>query len=265
MKTSATSEQLSAFAVYAKKQNGVKKRKRVKKNTKNENSDKPPVIIHKEKKPKLIKTKKVKVKSTPPHQISSSREIKPKILPITENQNDSNLHNEASSEDPISNATQLFKWLISPLTETQFFEKFWELKPVQIKRKNEGYYKHILDSNSLDKILRHNTLFFTRNIDVVSYENGVRETHNPEGKAIASAVWDYYSNGCSIRILNPQTYSPKVHLLISTLQEHFGAMVGANVYLTPAGTQGFAPHYDDIEAFVIQLEGKKHWKLYKPE
>ena len=35
-------------------------------------------------------------------------------------------------------------------------------------------------------------------------------------------------------------------------------------YLTPPGTQGFAPHYDDIEAFVIQLEGKKHWKLYNP-
>ena len=35
-------------------------------------------------------------------------------------------------------------------------------------------------------------------------------------------------------------------------------------YLTPAGTQGFAPHYDDIEAFVIQVEGKKRWRLYKP-
>jgi lysine-specific demethylase/histidyl-hydroxylase NO66 len=34
--------------------------------------------------------------------------------------------------------------------------------------------------------------------------------------------------------------------------------------LTPAGTQGFAPHYDDIEAFVLQLEGKKKWKVYKP-
>ena len=35
-------------------------------------------------------------------------------------------------------------------------------------------------------------------------------------------------------------------------------------YLTPPGTQGFAPHYDDIEAFILQLEGKKHWKLYNP-
>ena len=34
--------------------------------------------------------------------------------------------------------------------------------------------------------------------------------------------------------------------------------------LTPPGTQGFAPHWDDIEAFVIQLEGKKHWRVYEP-
>ena len=35
-------------------------------------------------------------------------------------------------------------------------------------------------------------------------------------------------------------------------------------YLTPAGSQGFAPHYDDIDAFVLQLEGRKHWKVYSP-
>jgi lysine-specific demethylase/histidyl-hydroxylase NO66 len=35
-------------------------------------------------------------------------------------------------------------------------------------------------------------------------------------------------------------------------------------YLTPPNTQGFAPHYDDIEAFILQLEGKKHWRLYSP-
>lgn len=41
-------------------------------------------------------------------------------------------------------------------------------------------------------------------------------------------------------------------------------MVGSNVYLTPPNSQGFAPHYDDIEAFVLQLEGAKHWKIYAP-
>jgi ribosomal protein L16 Arg81 hydroxylase len=25
-----------------------------------------------------------------------------------------------------------------------------------------------------------------------------------------------------------------------------------------------APHYDDVEVFILQLEGKKKWKLYSP-
>lgn len=29
--------------------------------------------------------------------------------------------------------------------------------------------------------------------------------------------------------------------------------------------QGLAPHHDDIEAFVVQLEGTKQWLLYKPK
>lgn len=77
-------------------------------------------------------------------------------------------------------------------------------------------------------------------------------------------VWDYYSNGCSVRLLNPQSYSRKLHQAISYLQEYFGTFVGANAYLTPPDSQGFAPHYDDIEAFILQIEGKKHWKLYAP-
>jgi bifunctional lysine-specific demethylase and histidyl-hydroxylase NO66 len=28
--------------------------------------------------------------------------------------------------------------------------------------------------------------------------------------------------------------------------------------------QGFAPHYDDVDVFVVQTEGRKRWRLYAP-
>lgn len=70
--------------------------------------------------------------------------------------------------------------------------------------------------------------------------------------------------GCSVRLLCPQLFLPQVRYRLSLLQEYFGCFVGANVYLTPPGSQGFAPHYDDIEAFIMQLEGSKEWRIYAP-
>lgn len=84
------------------------------------------------------------------------------------------------------------------------------------------------------------------------------------GRAHADVVWDYYRNGCSVRLLNPQTYHTELRELNTRLQEVFGSFVGANAYLTPPNSQGFAPHYDDIEAFVLQIEGEKMWRVYAP-
>ncbi|KAM9316157.1 ribosomal oxygenase 1 [Gastrophryne carolinensis] len=161
-------------------------------------------------------------------------------------------------------AKTLFEWLLSPVKPEEFFQDLWEKRPVLIKRHNTSYYEGLFSTSEFDRILRQDNVQFGVNLDVTSYSDGVRETHNPPGRALPLVVWDYYKNGCSLRLLNPQAFSVTVWNVLSILQELFGSMVGANTYLTPPATQGFAPHYDDIEAFVVQLEGKKHWRVYNP-
>jgi lysine-specific demethylase/histidyl-hydroxylase NO66 len=83
--------------------------------------------------------------------------------------------------------------------------------------------------------------------------------------ADAKDVWSNFQSGCTVRLLCPQKHVDPVHSLLSTLELEFGCMIGANAYLTPGrNSQGFAPHYDDIEAFILQLEGYKHWRVYPP-
>eukprot|EP00954_Amorphochlora_amoebiformis_P003993 310054-Amorphochlora_amoeboformis.AAC.1 len=48
------------------------------------------------------------------------------------------------------------------------------------------------------------------------------------------------------------------------MDEFWGRVSGANAYLTPSGTQGFAPHFDDVDVYILQLEGRKRWRLYPP-
>ncbi|XP_014357030.2 bifunctional lysine-specific demethylase and histidyl-hydroxylase NO66 [Papilio machaon] len=161
-------------------------------------------------------------------------------------------------------ALKVFKWMIAPYSYSDFFRSVWEKKPLHIVRNKPKYYNDLISTPLIDNMLRTENIQYTKNIDITSYEDGKRETHNPVGRALPHTVWDFYLQGCSIRLLNPQTYMPKLHLLNATLQEHFTSFVGANAYLTPPDSQGFAPHYDDIEAFILQAEGKKHWRIYKP-
>ncbi|XP_071996864.1 ribosomal oxygenase 1 [Engystomops pustulosus] len=174
------------------------------------------------------------------------------------------LQNLGQIQNSRERANTLFEWLISPLKPEEFFRCIWETRPALLKRHNSKYYDGFFSTAEFDRILREDNVQFGVNLDVTSYTDGVRETHNPSGRALPMVVWDYYKNGCSLRLLNPQSFSSPVWNVLSVLQELFGSMVGANTYLTPPGTQGFAPHYDDIEAFVVQLEGKKHWRVYSP-
>jgi lysine-specific demethylase/histidyl-hydroxylase NO66 len=172
---------------------------------------------------------------------------------------------KVKAEGSVEEGKKCLAWLIHPENVDTFFDETWEKRPLHIKRRSQSqYYKHTFSTKAFDDILKQQNVQFTKNLDVTSYSEGKRETHNPEGRAYAPVVWDFYNNGCSLRMLNPQTFDDQVWKLCASLQEFFGSFVGTNLYLTPPGTQGFAPHYDDVEVFIMQLEGKKHWRLYQP-
>lgn len=238
---------------------------------------------HKKKKQKESKASKVvrkehEVNGVRNNRKSSESEEVPLLIPsvqnnhtIEETDEDASSHSDDGSFEFVPVQTEssdeglkAFKWMIAPYNPDEFLNRIWEKKPLHIARKKPNYYKEIISTPIIDDMLRNENIQFTKNIDVTSYVDGKRETHNPEGRAHPHLVWDFYLNGCSIRLLNPQTYIPKLHLLNATMQEFFNSFVGANAYLTPPDSQGFAPHYDDIEAFILQTEGKKHWRIYRP-
>ncbi|XP_053604403.1 bifunctional lysine-specific demethylase and histidyl-hydroxylase NO66 [Plodia interpunctella] len=230
--------------------------------------------LHKKKKKEIVQRSGNLIKElTRKHSISESDDVpalislasEPKCVEENEHCSDNVSFEFTPVEtDSVEDGLKIFKWMIAPYDPNVFLNRVWEKKPLHIARNKSKYYRELISTPIIDKMLRNDNIQFTKNIDITSYVDGKRETHNPEGRAHPYIVWDYYMNGCSIRLLNPQTYMQKLHLLNATLQEFFNSFVGANAYLTPPDSQGFAPHYDDIEAFILQSEGKKHWRVYKP-
>ena len=118
----------------------------------------------------------------------------------------------------------------------------------------------------MDRLMREEEMEYGIDLDVTKYVDGQRFTLNPDAgvRADPDEVWKFYEDGCSIRCLKPQQHCRRMWQLLSVLESEWGSFCGSNTYLTPADAQGFSPHYDDIEAFCMQLEGQKRWRVYKP-
>jgi lysine-specific demethylase/histidyl-hydroxylase NO66 len=50
----------------------------------------------------------------------------------------------------------------------------------------------------------------------------------------------------------------------SRLADELGHPVQINAYITPPQSQGFAPHHDVHDVFVLQVSGRKHWTVHRP-
>eukprot|EP01116_Phalansterium_solitarium_P022513 TRINITY_DN7461_c0_g1_i1.p1 TRINITY_DN7461_c0_g1~~TRINITY_DN7461_c0_g1_i1.p1 ORF type:complete len:741 (-),score=307.31 TRINITY_DN7461_c0_g1_i1:157-2379(-) len=167
--------------------------------------------------------------------------------------------------DSAVKARKFFQWLIAPVSVDEFYDEYWEKKPLIIHRRREDYFKGWLSKGDMDQMLRKHTLRYGQNLNITKYEHGQRSTLDPpDSVATADDVWRHFEEGCSVRLLHPQQYSDPLWKLLSVLEEFWGCQAGVNSYLTPKGSQGFAPHYDDVEVFVLQTEGAKRWRLYLP-
>ncbi|MFN2518037.1 MAG: cupin domain-containing protein [Jatrophihabitantaceae bacterium] len=60
-----------------------------------------------------------------------------------------------------------------------------------------------------------------------------------------------------------RTWPPLVGFA-TDLAEELGHPVQVNAYVTPPQSQGFAPHYDVHDVFVLQVAGRKQWMIHQP-
>ncbi|XP_024896558.1 ribosomal oxygenase 2 isoform X1 [Pteropus alecto] len=161
----------------------------------------------------------------------------------------------------------LFESLISPIKTETFFKEFWEQKPLLIQRDDPAvatYYQSLFKLSDL-KSLCSRGMYYGRDINVCRCVNGKKKVLNKDGKVhFLQLRKDFVQKRATIQFHQPQRFKDELWRIQEKLECYFGSLVGSNVYITPAGSQGLPPHYDDVEVFILQLEGEKHWRLYHP-
>ncbi len=161
--------------------------------------------------------------------------------------------------------------LLSPIDCDHFFRDHWERQALHVMHDDPQHYENVLTSRDVDKIIAFtrprfadSAAFLSTASPPATYVRGVlagQPTALPFDPGLAD-LRDAYDRGKSVVIMSMQHRWPAVATLCRGLEVEFRCPVHANLYLTPAGSQGFAAHYDPHEVFALQLEGVKHWRLY---
>ncbi|NXF79821.1 RIOX2 oxygenase, partial [Sclerurus mexicanus] len=177
---------------------------------------------------------------------------------------------EAASSPPVLNfesPDSLFRSLISPIKEEVFFREYWEQKPLLVQRSDPlvaAYYLSLFQLSDLKELCSQG-LYYGRDVNVCRCVNGKKKVLNKDGKVnYMQLKKDFDQKKATIQFHQPQRFKEELWKIQEKLECYFGSLVGSNVYITPQGSQGLPPHYDDVEVFILQLEGEKHWRLYKP-
>lgn len=85
------------------------------------------------------------------------------------------------------------------------------------------------------------------------------------GDQVASEkVLKEFAAGATIVLQGLHRLWPPIIDFTRELVADIGHPAQVNAYVTPPSSQGFSPHYDTHDVFVLQVAGEKHWVIHEP-
>jgi len=154
--------------------------------------------------------------------------------------------------------------LLFPVARQEFYSRYWEREVLHVVRGDAAHFAALPGMDDVERLI-------TATVPEEQHDRIVKVV---EGKRIEEPlvyklgvtpdlyrVLADYREGASIVLSHVHKRCPSIAKLTGGLRETLHHPVGANLYLTPANSQCFPPHFDTHDVFILQLAGSKIWRL----
>lgn len=153
--------------------------------------------------------------------------------------------------------------LLAPISDAVFFAEHWERAPLHVQSMGGKDFTGLISTARLDALLAEqvfdgDSLSMARAEPRLSPEAYLTEAGLADRGLVARA----YQQGATLILPQLQRRERPLAQLCRVLEQRFSHAVQTNIYLTPAGAQGFQTHYDTHDVLIVQVEGRKRWRLY---
>lgn len=160
----------------------------------------------------------------------------------------------------------MIDYLLGSISKSTFFDIYYEKKFLYIKRNDKNYYKNILTLQDIDQAIYSVAMYHPDkrvvNNQVEKFPDYKDYTFRDSRKIDPIKFVKKYAEGNTLALAQLQDNIASLQRLVNEMQQFFKHRFQTNIYLTPQHAQGFAPHYDTHDVFVLQFEGEKVWRIY---
>ena len=82
------------------------------------------------------------------------------------------------------------------------------------------------------------------------------------GRTGLAVVAQRFRGGSTIRVRDVDRFDVRLGDFVQEVRRRFAADSQINLYLTPPGKAGFAPHFDITDVLILQCLGTKTWRIF---
>jgi ribosomal protein L16 Arg81 hydroxylase len=159
--------------------------------------------------------------------------------------------------------------LISPLGVQEFLDRYWRKEFCHVQNPSMPFAK-FLPWERLNRILEQHRLEpprlrLARGGESVPADQFIDYVHH-EGMRFPRVAVEKLNRaikqGATVILNDVNLLDRTLGSLSEGLERFFGVPVGVNAYAGFGDIHGFNPHRDDHEVMIIQVSGKKRWKLH---
>jgi len=162
--------------------------------------------------------------------------------------------------------------LLEPFSFAAFYDAWFEKKPLLIKRQSPAFYASLL---TIDQVNEHlgrahlstPALRMARNGEEIdpetyTYPSTSPNCHWSDATVDKERLFAKFYDGYTMILMEYEQHSPAMLRLRHDVERAFHAPLMTHVYLTPRNSQGFSPHWDPTNVFILQFTGTKDWAIY---
>lgn len=148
--------------------------------------------------------------------------------------------------------------LLAPIKREVFLSEFYEECPLHVDGGSHGLS---LAQFELEALVRGAAETQPRRLRANLSGEALLPPRSVNPRVLYEWSREVYNQGATLVVNYVESLDPRLRRFVDELAPELGARITLTLFMTPPNAQGFSPHFDTLDVFVIQMQGTKRWCL----